>query len=157
MIFNLLFNRKIVFLELNSELYTGIDRGPGPGEGRGTPFSRPPAPGNPRRLAGATPGPGETPGPGFRSYRATVISRDHRNIIIREMAQYFVFYGSRDDDRSLDTSFFAIFAMSPAPASKRRRGRGCRMDIADRVPGPGPGLDTRPRPENHPRSIAASN
>ena len=41
--------------------------------------------------------------------------------------------------------------MSPAPASKRRRGR--HMDIADRIHGPG--LDTRPRsrPENRPRSI----
>ena len=41
--------------------------------------------------------------------------------------------------------------MSPAPASKRRRGWGCHMDIADR--GPSPGLDTRPRPANRPRSI----
>ena len=36
-----------------------------------------------------------------------------------------------------------------APASNR--GWGCRMDISDRVPGPG--LDTRPQPrwENRPR------
>ena len=62
----------------------GIDRGhgpvPGPGDSRGV------SPG----PAGATPGRGETmgPGPKSRSYRATVISRDHQNIVIREMAQF---------------------------------------------------------------------
>ena len=40
-----------------------------------------------------------------------------------------------DDGWNMDTSFFAIFAISSALASKRRRGQGCRMDIADRGPG----------------------
>ena len=98
-------------------------------------------------------------------------SRDHRNIntsyfTIRATAETsiirffmihtttktsilrFFFYDSHDH-RNINTPFFMICVVSSTPAGNR--GRGCRMDIADRVPGPGP--TTHPQREKRPRCI----
>ena len=58
--------------------YAGIDRGPGPGpgEGRGSPFSRAPAPAKRRSN------------PDVAGAGVDVISRDRRNITIRETALF---------------------------------------------------------------------